>query len=206
MSVKWSTRSALADVILDELIAAARQEEDLVDAADVFAAWDRHANGDSPGYPLFAVWFIASGAEAIRNGLHASGAPSPGAMPTRLHNAADAVGWLRGAKLMLGLLGLPIDVKLADFAKMRERDTVIGADGGFVSIGVMKDLEPLPSLDGSWKAQYGDTYVGLVEFTPDGPKAQCLLPYGNVSEPSAPHYTTQIDLFAASQLRPVPSF
>lgn len=206
LSVKWSTRSALADVILDELIEAARKEDDLADAADVLEAWDRHANTDSPGYPLFAVWFISSGPEAIRNGLHATGAPSPGAMPTRLHDPETAVGWLRGAKLMLGLLGFKIDVTLGEFAQMKERDYSVGGDGGFVSIGVMKDLEPLPNKEGKWVAQYGDTYTGLVEFTPDGARAQIVLPYGNVSEPSAPLYTTQVDLFQKSQLRPVPNF
>lgn len=206
MSVKWSTRSALADVVLDELIAAARKEDDLADACDVLEAWDRHANRDSAGYPLFAVWFISSGPDAIRNGLHATGAPSPGAMPTRLHDVEAAVGWLRGAKLMLGMLGFKIDVTLGEFAQMRERDLSVGGDGGFVSIGVMKDLEPLPNAQGVWVAQYGDTYTGLVEFTPEGAKAQVVLPYGNVSEPSAPQYSPQITLFAANQLRPVPSF
>lgn len=205
MSVKWSTRCALADVILDELIEAARKEDDLADAADVLEAWDRYANSDSPGYPLFAVWFISSGA-AIRTGEHATGAPSPGAMPTRLCDVGAAVGWLRGAKLLLGLLGFPIDVTLGSFAQMRERDVSVGGDGGFVSIGVMKDLEPLPNTEGTWVAQYGDTYTGIVEFTPEGAKAQCVLPYGNVSEPSAPRYTTQIDLFQKSQLRPVRGF
>ena len=204
LGVKWSTRSALADVVLDELIEAARKEDDLADAAEALANWDRYANSDSPGYPLFALWFISSGAVAIRDGLHAAGAPGPGEMPTRLADPAAAVGWLRGAHLMLGMLGHRPDVTLGEFVTMRERDHAVPADGGFVSIGVMKDLEPLPGLDGSWVAQYGDTYVGLVEFTPDGARAQCVLPYGNVSEPSAPRYTTQIDLFAASRLRPVP--
>lgn len=206
LSVKWSTRCQLADVILDELIDAARKEDDLADAADVLAAWDRHASTDSVGYPLFAVWFIASGPEAIRNGLHASGAPSPGAMPTRLHDPEAAVGWLRGAKLTLGLLGFPIDVTLGQFAQMQERDLSVGGDGGFVSLGVMKDLEPLPNKEGKWVAQYGDTYTGLVEFTPEGARAQVVLPYGNVSEPSAPQYTPQVTLFQQSQLRPVPNF
>lgn len=206
LSVKWNTRAHLADIVLPELIAAARQEDDLADAADILEAWDRHANKDSAGYPLFAIWYISSGPEMIRTNGHVADPPSPGAMPTRLADPATAVGWLRGAKLMLGMLGFKTDVTLGEFAQMKERDFSVGGDGGFVSLGLMKDLEPLPNKEGKWVAQYGDTYTGLVEFTPDGARAQLVLPYGNISEPSAPRYKTQIDLFQQSQLRPVPTF
>jgi acyl-homoserine-lactone acylase len=49
----------------------------------------------------------------------------------------------------------------------------------------------------------GDTYVQVVEFTPDGAKALALLSYGNASRPGSRHITDQLPFFQAKQLRPV---
>ena len=204
LALKWSTRVVLADVMLDELCAAARQEPDLVAAADVLSSWDRFARADSPGYPLFYLWLIAS-IPAIRAGTLVVGEPSPGELPTRLGDPADAVNTLRVVVGLMDGMGLPINTSIGEWVQMREGTVSVPADGGTASAGVLKDMEPVPVGDG-WSASYGDTWVALVEFQPDGPPlAQGLLVYGNTSEPSAPSYRTQIDLFAQNKLRPIPA-
>src|SRR5205823_3940859 len=132
--------------------------------------------------------------------------PSDGELPTKLVDVSAAVSALRTAVTLLTMSGVPLAITQGEFAQMREGDTSAPADGGSAALGVMKDLEPLPSAAGSWVASYGDTFISLVEFRPDGPPiAQGLLVYGNTSEPSAPRYRTQVDLFSKNQLRPMPS-
>ena len=50
-----------------------------------------------------------------------------------------------------------------------------------------------------------DTSVPLrdmMEFTPEGVRAQTLLSYGNASQPGSPHYGDQLDLFSRQEMRP----
>ena len=61
---------------------------------------------------------------------------------------------------------------------------------------------PSPFNHQNWEFE-GDTYVQVVEFTPDGAKAQALLSYGNASRPGSSHITDQLPFFQAKQLRPV---
>ncbi|HEV2149702.1 MAG TPA: penicillin acylase family protein, partial [Longimicrobiaceae bacterium] len=50
---------------------------------------------------------------------------------------------------------------------------------------------------------HGDTYVGAVEFTPQGPRARTILAYGNASQPGSPHVGDQLPLLARKEMRPV---
>ncbi|MGI9189983.1 MAG: penicillin acylase family protein, partial [Longimicrobiaceae bacterium] len=49
---------------------------------------------------------------------------------------------------------------------------------------------------------FGDSYVALVEFTPEGPRARVLLGYGNASQPGSPHLNDQLPLLSAKRMRP----
>lgn len=59
-----------------------------------------------------------------------------------------------------------------------------------------------PTGDGHHRAQGGDSYVAVVEFS-DPVRAMALLAHGNASQPNSPHRTDQIELFARKTLRPV---
>ena len=57
ITYKHSTRMELADRILDDLIPAAKQGNELAkQAARVLGKWDRQANANSKGAVLFAAW------------------------------------------------------------------------------------------------------------------------------------------------------
>jgi acyl-homoserine-lactone acylase len=76
-----------------------------------------------------------------------------------------------------------------------------GADDRF---GPLRVLFPAPEKDGiHYFPVFGDGYVQLVEFTPQGANAQALLGYGNASRPNSPHITDQLQYFEAKTLRPV---
>ena len=58
MAAKFSTRSVVADRVVDDLVALGRQfgSPEAQEAAEVLANWDRTFDADSPGSLLFAFW------------------------------------------------------------------------------------------------------------------------------------------------------
>ena len=51
-------------------------------------------------------------------------------------------------------------------------------------------------------ASFGNTYVAVMEFTPDGPEARTIVPYGQSEDPASPHYFDQAPLFARGKFKP----
>ncbi len=51
-------------------------------------------------------------------------------------------------------------------------------------------------------AVHGHSYVGVVEFTPDGPRARSIVPFGNSRHPESPHYFDQAPMYARGVMKP----
>jgi acyl-homoserine-lactone acylase len=227
---KMSTRMELANRLAPDLISAADSSNDpaAVAAAGVLAAWDHNADADSRGALLFEAWYNAYSANpavpkdttlrlrftypAFRIGYDPS---DPLHTPQGLSETAIAVQTLVGAAARLQSVYGAIDVAWGDVHRtvLATRDatlqTVIpvsndplsGADDVF---GPVRTVRPFPAPDGRSIWHYGgDGYVQLVEFRPDGARAQALLTYGNSSRPGSAHITDQLPLFDAKRLRPV---
>ncbi|MCA1994731.1 MAG: acylase, partial [Coleofasciculus sp. S288] len=108
---KFSSRMALADRILDELIPAARQFGGELgnQAADVLEAWDRKTDAQSRGAVLFAVWARSMpGSNWFATSWNET---SPLTTPDGLANPAEAVKVLGAAantvKFLYGSLDVP---------------------------------------------------------------------------------------------------
>ncbi|KAK0341065.1 hypothetical protein LTR94_027950, partial [Friedmanniomyces endolithicus] len=50
----------------------------------------------------------------------------------------------------------------------------------------------------------GNSFVALVEFAPDGPRAWTVSAGGQSGDPASPHFDDQADRYASGTLRPVP--
>ncbi len=50
---------------------------------------------------------------------------------------------------------------------------------------------------------HGHSYVSVVEFTPDGPRARSIIPFGTSRDPDSPHYLDQAPLYAQGKMKPV---
>ncbi len=50
---------------------------------------------------------------------------------------------------------------------------------------------------------HGHSYVSVVEFTPDGPRARSIIPFGTSRDPDSPHYFDQAPLYAQGKMKPV---
>lgn len=230
LDAKMSTRMVLADRLGPDLIQAALASHDptAVAAANVLAAWDHSADESSQGALLFEAWYDAySGNAAVPKD---SSLPLYFTYPAfRVpYNPADPlhtpVGLQETTIAMQTLIGVAKqfesqygaldvawgsvhrtvlvthDATLQNVVPLSD-DPESGPDDVF---GPIRTVWPFPAPDGRSIWHYGgDGYVQLVEFTPEGARAQALLTYGNWSRPGSSHITDQLPLFDAKQLRPV---
>ncbi|WP_154697840.1 penicillin acylase family protein [Lentzea guizhouensis] len=200
LGLKFTKRALLADVVLDELLAAASAEADLQDAVRVLADWDRHAHHDSKGYLLFYLWSILN-VTAIGDRTLFRHVAEPGAVPAGLADPAAAVRTLRAAKAVLLGARAPLDASVGQVVSLGEGRDAIPGDGGSGVVGILKSFEISPAAGGFTKV-LGDTWVSLVQFRPGGrTSAQSVLVYGNTTEPGAPASKSQYAVWAADRLR-----
>lgn len=205
---KFSTFMELTNLVLDDLIAAAQASDDETaqKAAEILAAWDRHADKDSVGAALFTAWALdyvqRIGYAAfetqwdINDPIHT---PRGLADP---HGAVDALVNVATQLELLRAFGGGMDVKYGDAFRLRYRDSGVDlpASGGFDVVGTFSILTFTQDNDLRFYPVHGDSFIAVLEFgTPL--RAQVLLTYGNATQPGNPHVGDQLALFSDHQLR-----
>jgi acyl-homoserine-lactone acylase len=202
LELKYHKRAVIADIVLDELLAAAKGHDDLADAVAVLEKWDRYLHADSGGAPLFWFWAVLNVPTAPFLGWLTKPA-EPGALPTGLADVQQGVELLKAAVLTFALMGLPLDVSMGQLKTLGTGDEAVPADGGSGFLGSLKSLELAPTAAGTLEIAVGDTWVSRVQLQQDAPAvAESLLVYGNTTEPGAPSAPSQFKVWAADQLRP----
>ncbi|MCA1749983.1 MAG: penicillin acylase family protein, partial [Sphingomonadales bacterium] len=201
-----STRLALADNVLDDLIAAARADRRPVAmrAADVLAGWNRRSDADSRGAVLFAHWGFAM--ERGESGI-AYDAPwtfdDPTRWPEGLADDEAAVDALVAAAERLEAAGAPLDVAWGEMARVPDGEggslpTSLGLSGlGAFRVGNFAPREEGVAFD----FDGGTGWVAAVEFG-ETPRARAILPYGNFAE-RPDGVRDQLPLFSRGELREV---
>jgi len=184
LELKWDTRAHLADIVLDQLLAAAGADGDLVEAVRVLRDWDRHAEAESRGYLLFHLWahdHFPVG-EVVMDDNRLTPAQTPGGLPTGLRDPEEAVESLRRSVATLVGWGLPLDAAYGEVARIGEAPEDAPASGGPTYFGLFKCLEIVPG-EGTWPAIGGDSWICLVRFGAEAQTASGLLLPGPASEP-----------------------
>ncbi len=209
---KYSTRSELATLYLDDLVnaGAASTDPDARAAAQVLAGWNGTMDADSRGAELFAGWAqavarAAPGTSPEDTGVNGHFAvpfdfAHPLETPRGLKNPTAAVAGLAAAANGLRARGLPLDVPWGEVRRMRRGKFDVPANGGPSSLGVFRALAFLPYADGRSDAYVGDTFVAAVEFGVPL-KARVFLQAGNSSDPASPHFGDQLPLTSRGEWR-----
>lgn len=199
---KHSTRMELADRLLDDLVPAALKQGSEIArrAANVLKAWDRKADADSRGAVLFSFWFeemdFPSSFSTPWN------EDSPRTTPDGLTKPRSAVAALEAAATKVEAAYGALDVRWGDVFRLRYGNVDLPANGGPGSLGIFRVLNFAPEEDGRFKAVDGDSYIAAIEFS-NPVRAMVLTSYGNATQPSSPHVSDQLKLFARKQLRQV---
>jgi len=197
---KFSSRLELADRILDDLIAAARNNGTEIgrQAADVLSSWDRQTEANSKGAVLFAVW--ARSMPPTQLFATPWNENSPLDTPKGLANPIKAVQVLEAAATRVNLLYGTLDVPWGEVARLRYGTLDLPVSGGPGRFGIFRVIDLIPAKDAKFQQVAGDSYIAAIEFS-NPLKAKVLMTYGNATQPGSPHIGDQLPLYARNQLR-----
>lgn len=203
---KHSTRLELADRILDDLLAAAKESdrERIRKSAEILAHWDRCTEADSRGAVLF-VFFA-------REFLQRRGLGSPFAVPWKESEPRTTPRGLANSRAALEILEAvaehieqrfgSLDIAWGEAARLQRGTVDLPGNGGSGELGAFRVVGFPPTKEGPLRAVGGDSYVAAIEFSKPI-RAMALLTYGSSTQPNSPHQTDQLPYFARKELRPV---
>jgi acyl-homoserine-lactone acylase len=208
IEAKYSTRMELADRVLDDLLAAAREvaTPEVRRGVATLAQWDRRADAQSRGAVLFEA-FARDWSGSAKGSPFATpwNAAHPIDTPDGLADAAQAVAALARAVVDVEARYGHADVAWGDVYRYRQDALDLAANGGpGDALGIFTSIRYAGgSADPTSKTQsavFGDTYIAAVEFS-SPVRARVLLTYGNASRHGSPHARDQLSLFGKKELR-----
>jgi len=200
---KYSTRSQLAERVLDDLIDAANRygSNTAKQAAQILQPWNRNTDADSRGAAIFEFW-----AEEMRKrgypGFYADSfdLQRPLKTPHGFKDAKVAAEALDLAADKLTKLAGRMDVAWGDLYRLRRGKIDLPGNGAGDLLGTFRVIDYAPATDGRFASEGGDNFIAAVEFGPSV-RAKVLLTAGNSSDVNSPHFGDQIVLSARKQLR-----
>jgi len=198
---------------------------DIREARQIIAAYNGQLDLDSKGAVLFREWLTAYAYNELLNKSSLFAVPfdadDPVNTPRGLADKVVAQSKLAHAVTVLNRAGLALDCTLADVQFAFRSGTNIAVPGGNrhegvanmilagsgdwrgYEVGATKIKGSRKLTDKGYPVIHGSSFLLLLSFTDDGPKAQAVLTYSQSGDPSSPHYTDQTRMFAKEQLRPV---
>jgi acyl-homoserine-lactone acylase len=194
---KYSTRSELAERVLDDLIAAGEQYGSELGrhAAEVLQKWDRKADAESRGAALFAQWKMEmdKGVGSIPYAQPFDW-KQPLRTPHGLKDPKTAAAALDTAAEKLQSMVGRLDVPWGDLYRLRRGSVDLpGNGGGEGLLGTFRIIDYSQATDGRFQSDGGDSFIAAIEFGPTT-HAKVLLTYGNSSDPKSTHFGDQLVL------------
>jgi len=207
LAYKHSTRMELADAVVPDLVAAAERSIDALtrEAAAVLKAWDRQTEIESRGGVLFEI-FAERGlgpGDGLGDDFKVPFDPQrPLETATGLKDPQKAVIKLKQAAEECNKLYGSLDVAWGDVHRYARGKLDLPANGGSGRLGVFRTMQFAQRKNNKLYATHGETIVCAVEFG-NPQRAQCLLGYGNASQPGSKHIEDQLPLMQLKKLHPV---
>lgn len=207
VKLKHSYRMLLADRVKPDLLAAVKATNPTGDVASALAlldGWDNTAAPEAKGAMLFEVWWMRYSqglADSLRYATRWSSA-DPTRTPTGLSQPTRAVEAFTWAVAETARRYGAYDVVWGDVHRVRRGPVDVPVGGCSGALGCFRVLNFAREPDGKLAANGGDGWVLAVEFG-DTPRAYSALAYGSSSRPESPWYSTQAELFAKGELKPV---
>lgn len=206
IDIRYSNRMLLADRVLEDLLPAAGMSADSLTraAGEVLGEWDHYANADSEGALLFTLWASESCRGGITNFCDFMESWDPNHPITTPYGLADP----EGAAALLGKVAKNVhdqfgrlNVPWGDVMRISDDIPGIGAPGD--PLGVYHVMSYQPTENGEYRPVHGDTWVAVIEFTKNGPRAEVLISYGNRSQSDPAANNGQLKLLSNKEMRPV---
>ncbi len=182
--VTHSTRSRMAAAVTAIL---ETDDPTLIQVQEVLRAWDLRANAESRQAALAILMFYP-----IYNARR-FGEPEPDPRETA-RNAAQYLQRHFGQ----------LDPPLGDVLRLRRGDVDLPLEG---APDVLRALRWVEDEDGKLRADFGDGFMMVMDWAPDGALTTRVIHQWGASErPESPHYNDQSPLFARREWRTLPPF
>lgn len=207
LAYKHSTRMELADAVLPDLLAAAKESDDVVvrEAANVLAQWDRQAEATSRGAVLFQIFtdrYIGMG-DSLEGKFRVS--YNPADPLNTAHGLADPkaalVGLRAAAEECRNTYGA-LDIPWGEVYRFARGKADMPGNGAQSRVGVFRTMQFGRKQGNRFYPSHGETIVCAIEFGAPQ-QAQCALGYGNASQPGSAHIEDQLALMRDKKLHPV---
>jgi len=91
-----------------------------------------------------------------------------------------------------------VKITLGEFQKLVRSDKELPIWG---LPDVITAMSSRPYKDGKHKVFAGESYIGLVRFTDEGPVMESIISFGNSDDPSSDHYTDQMEMYSKFQTK-----
>ncbi|MES2316160.1 MAG: penicillin acylase family protein [Pseudomonadota bacterium] len=205
----FSNRILLAEIALPELLKGCSQQQDesILAACKVLAAWDKRADNDSRGYLLFRDFWRASASVPNRWAVPFDPA-RPIDTPRGLSDSAIAalLPILKSTAAKFGQLGIALDARTGDYQHKLVQGARLPMHGGPGQLGAYNVINGFGQTEasGSGTADSGVSYVQVVGFDAKGPVATGMLVYGQSTDPLSQHYADQFPLYSRKQWPALP--
>ncbi|MCO7571843.1 acylase [Pseudomonas chlororaphis] len=100
--------------------------------------------------------------------------------------------------------GLGADVRWGDIQQVSQGGRPTPVPGGPESLGVYNAIQSVPGADGKREVVSGTSYLNVVSFDEQGPRALGLLAFSLSSDPASAHFRDQTEAFARHQWQVLP--
>ncbi|WP_371920850.1 acylase [Pseudomonas sp. v388] len=172
-------------------------------------SWDRRAELSS-GAGLVYFQKIMAGLQSVPSRWRVPfDARDPAHTPRGLAlDKPEVAAALRSALLAVAdeaqKTGLPADLRWGDVQVSSATGTPIPIHGGPAELGVYNAMQTVAGQDGKREVVSGSSYLQVVSFDDQGPKAQGLLTFSVSSNPQSAHSGDQTQAFSRKQWSTLP--
>ena len=207
MTQKLSTRSLMADRVLEPLLAAAANSNDplVQKSTALLKGWDHYYNNDSRAALLFETWagkFAGAQFLGLNNFTNTWTLSDPLNTPSGIKDPAKAVDMLKvAAQETIAKYG-SLDRPFGEVSRFHWGTYNLPGNGGFGNIGIFRVITWSPLKDGERIPIHGETYISMIEFSKPM-KAMGIMTYGQSSQPRSKHIGDQLPLLSEKKLRPI---
>ena len=174
----------ISEIELDE-------NHELFEIVNEIQNWDRKTDINSIGAGLYGVLYyqlIYNYADQIRK---LSSEDKPVSKEIILSAVSDTKSYL------IEHFG-KVKINLGEFQKLVRGDKELPIWG---LPDVITAMSSRPYKDGKHKIFAGESYIGLVRFTKNGPLFESVISFGNSDNPTSDHYTDQMEMYSKFQTK-----
>jgi len=177
-----SERSRTVEMVNLILAADASNDAELAEIQNLLRSWDRRAANDSPAAALVGVAF-----QPLYNAAR-EGRPQP-----------DPLDTVRTAAAHLREHFGRLDPPLGEVLRLRRGDVDLPLEG---APDVLRALRWHDDPDGRLSADFGDGFMMVLDWAPDGSLSTRVIHQWGVSDrPGSPHYNDQSEMYARREWR-----